>query len=103
MTIDDHGDNDDDGAVRFEQWIRRLFARADPQWLLALVAAGPALDDPVAGAGPPRPGSLLARAYTAQAAEYRRHIKTGRKLRVLTLPDGRLMPLEWASRRRDHR
>lgn len=100
MTIDNYGDSDDDGAVRFEQWIRRLFARADPQWLLAVVVAGPALDDPVAGAGPPRPGSLLARAYTA---EYRRDMKTGRKLRVLTLSDGRLVPLEWASHRPDHR
>ena len=99
MTIDDH----DDGTVRFEQWIRRVFARADPQWLLALVVAGPALDDPVAGAAPPLPGSLLARAYTAHAAEYRRHVKADRKLRVLTLPDGRLLPLETAARRRDRR
>lgn len=98
--IDDH----DDGTVRFEEWIRRVLARADPQWLLALVVAGPALADPVAGAAPPvRPGSLLARAYTAHAAEYRRYVKAGRKLRVLTMPDGRLLPLEAAAHRRDRR
>ena len=92
-------DSQDDDIIRFEQWLRQVLARADRQWLLALVF-GPAQHIPVAGAVTLRPGSLLAQACTAHAVEYRRHVKEGRKLRVLAMPDGRLMPLDPSTRHR---
>ena len=76
-------------------WMRRLLARLEPDRLLAL-----AYDDRILG--PLAVGPKIALANVCGGVRERRMIKPRGTMHVITLLDGRLLPLDptWRSRRR---